>query len=117
MQVKPFSPNASSPAVLLGMAIATFLFASTLAAAEPKLIAHWPLATDARDIVGNLHGEAVAVSFDTAGRPSTGFDGRDSLIRIPDLSELHLGTSDFSLSLWIKCQTPMTNALGDLISK
>lgn len=90
----------------------------TSSAAEPaKLAAHWPLQTDARDVVGSLHGTASNVTFDAIDRPSARFNGRDSVITVPDSEALHLGDQDFSLALWVKCQTPMANTLGDLISK
>lgn len=87
-------------------------------AAEPaKLIAHWPLATDARDTVGNLHGEAKNLEFTTDGRPAANFNGRDAVIEVPHAEALNLGERNFSLALRVKCETPMTNTLGDLVSK
>lgn len=87
------------------------------AAEPPKLIAHWPLAKDARDAVGKLHGEATLLEYGNDGRPCAKFNGRRSLIEVPHAETLNLGQRDFSLALWVKCELPMTNTLGDLVSK
>lgn len=89
-----------------------------LHAAEPaKLIAHWPLQVDAHDVVGTMHGESTNVKFSSEGEEGGYFNGHDSLITIPDSSLLHLGERDFSLAVRVKCQSPMSNVLGDLINK
>src|SRR5205809_974393 len=85
--------------------------------AEPaKLIAQWPLSSDARDALGSLQGTANNIEFGGNDRPSARFNGRDSVIQIPDAPPLHLGDRDFSLALWVKCETPLRNTLGDLVS-
>lgn len=38
-------------------------------------------------------------------------------IEIPDHPALRLGSSDFSLTAWVRPETPVTGAMGDLISK
>lgn len=79
-----------------------------------KLIAHWPLREDARDVVGAAHGSPENLAFDGGAAV---FNGRNSRIRIESTDALNLGTKDFSLALWIRCQTPMTSTLGDLVNK
>src|SRR5207248_4635051 len=104
--------------IALGITAALLLLTGPVQGAEPaKLIAHWPLGRDARDAVGALHGTANNVEFGGEGRPAARFNGRDSVIQIPDAELLHLGDRDFSLALWVKCETPMRNTPGDLVSK
>ncbi len=79
-----------------------------------KLIAHWPLREDARDVVGAAHGLPENLTFDGGAAI---FNGRNSRIRIEPTDALNLGTKDFSLALRIRCQTPMTSTLGDLVNK
>ena len=45
------------------------------------------------------------------------FNGLDSLVHVADAEKLHLGTSDFSIGLWVQCEVPLQSALGDLFSK
>jgi len=97
----------------MGIVIAS----GALHAAEPKLVAHWPLEHDARDVVGGLHGQAKNVTFSGGEGRGVEFNGRDALIEITDAPALRLGARDFSFSLRVKCATPMTNTLGDLVSK
>jgi hypothetical protein len=88
---------------------------------QPKLIAHWPLAANANDVVGNHHGLVEALSY-TAGPTGSAesaaeFDGRRSRIRVVDHPDLRLGTGDFTVAAWIRCQAPMTSVFGDIVSK
>lgn len=94
-------------------------------AADPtesaRLIARWSLAADAKDEVGRLHGTPHNVTFTSgpggAVPHAAAFNGRDSMIEVADAEALHLGQQDFSLAVWVKCETPLTNTLGDLVSK
>ncbi len=97
-----------------------------LEAAEPdlsaaKLVAHWPLAEDARDVIGSRHGKPASIEFglgvDGSEKPAALFNGRDSMIEIPADQVLNPGTQDFSLTLWVKCEIPMRNTLGDLVNQ
>lgn len=86
------------------------------------LIAHWKLAGDARDASGqNLHGENQGVKFETDSTASKGvvatFGGRRECIVVPDAKPLELGTSDFSISLWLHTTENLDDDLGDLLSK
>ena len=75
-----------------------------LAAAEPQLLAHWPLAVDARDTTANkLHLTAKGVDFNAPG-PSAGhaaarFDGRADCLELTDVRGLQLGRDDFTIHL------------------
>src|SRR5687767_6444811 len=80
----------------------------------PKLLAHWPLREDARDGVGSAHGTPRNVRFaDGAAR----FNGISSRIEVPDADALDFAARDFSLAMWVLCETPMASTLGDLLSK
>ena len=89
--------------------------------AEPGLIAHWPLAGDARDVIGDHHGDVTALSWTAGpdGRPGAAaeFDGLRSLVRVDDHQDLRLGSRDFTITAWIRCQSPMTGVFGDVLSK
>lgn len=88
---------------------------------KPELIAHWPLAGDADDAAGGHHGLANALKYTAGPDGKAGgaavFDGRRSRIRVEDHADLRLGTGDFTCAAWIRCQTPMTNVFGDIVSK
>lgn len=82
-------------------------------AAEPTLVAHWKLATDARDGSGNgHHGQARGVTFTADG---AAFDGRESVCEVADAPRL--GTDDFSLALWLHTDAELADAIGDLVSR
>src|SRR5262245_45688129 len=98
----------------IGCAISALCSQVLLAAEPPTLTAHWPLAKDARDVVGSLHGKATNVEFTKSSQTGGQFNGRDSVIEIPDAEALHLGQRDFSFAMRVQCETPMTNTLGDL---
>ncbi|MGD9495048.1 MAG: LamG-like jellyroll fold domain-containing protein [Armatimonadota bacterium] len=88
---------------------------------QPRLIARWRLAGDARDSVGDHHGLATALTY-TAGPQgaspgAASFDGVRSFVRVEDHPDLRLGADDFSVTAWIRCQAPMTSVFGDIISK
>ncbi len=87
----------------------------------PPLIAHWPLAGDTNDALGQHHGRADHLTYTTGpDGKSTGaaeFDGQRSQIQIADHADLHLGTRDFTFTAWIRCQAPMTHVFGDVLSK
>lgn len=101
------------------MRIAVFLIAlvvgfNSVRAAEPKLLAHWPLRDDAKDVVGSAHGTAHNVRF---GDGAARFNGVDSRVDVADADALDVGEHDFSLAMWVRCQTPMASTLGDLLGK
>ena len=86
-----------------------------------KLLAHWPLAHDARDVVGTLHGQPMNIEFgrgaDGAERLAARFNGSNSMIEIPGSDVPGLATRDFSLALWVQSKTPLTNTFGDVVSQ
>lgn len=110
---------------LLAAAFVALSFDRLIAEESPplpvKLLAHWPLLEDARDIVGSAFGtpENVKFSGGPAGSPTGGafFNGRDSRIQVRSTPALNVGTHDFSLSAWVRCETPFRSTLGDLVSK
>ena len=85
------------------------------------LIAHWPLEETALDAVGQNHGVARHVSFgataDAAGPQAASFNGRDSVIGVPDAKALRLGNRDFTIAAWVRCAMPMRGVFGDVLSK
>lgn len=108
------------PFVFILMAAAIIVLdAGRLIAEDPKtapakLLAHWPLREDARDVVGPAHGKPENVKFDGG---AAFFDGRDSSIEVKSADALNVGTRDFSLALRVRCATPFASTLGDLVSK
>jgi hypothetical protein len=63
------------------------LAAGEFAVTAPKALAHWPLAQDARDVIGTVHGKPKNIEFGRGGDGSEKlaalFSGRDSMIEIP----------------------------------
>jgi hypothetical protein len=87
---------------------------------HPQLIAHWPLAGNTDDVAAGHHGEGESLSYTTgpngAEYSAAVFDGITSRIQIND-EQLRFGTQDFTISAWIKCESPMTHVFGDVLSK
>src|SRR5687768_3495862 len=83
------------------------------AAPSAKLLAHWPLRDDARDVVGAAHGTPRDVRF--AGGAAR-FNGVSSRVEVADADALDIAARDFSISMWVRCETPMASTLGDLLS-
>lgn len=72
------------------------------------LISHYPLDGDARDIVGNRHGEVIGTSpaenrFGEAGK-ALGFNGDGDFVQISDSEAFNfdLREKSYSISLWVK---------------
>ncbi|MDP6112190.1 MAG: LamG domain-containing protein [Planctomycetota bacterium] len=88
---------------------------------ESQLVSHWPLAGDTKDCVGDHHGQAEALTFTDGPDGKAGgaaeFDGSRSHVRIEDHPELRMGTGDFTITAWVRCQAPMTHVFGDILSK
>jgi len=79
-----------------------------------ELIAHWPLARDARDTGGVHHGDAHNVVFRDGAAV---FNGADSFVTVPDRPALRLGKRPFTLTAWLKLDPRLTTVYGDVISK
>ena len=64
------------------------------AVSSVRLIAHWPLSQDARDVVGTLDGQPKNIEFGrgTDGSKKSGafFNGRNGMIEINDASGLEI---------------------------
>jgi hypothetical protein len=113
--------------LLLAVALSTILFRLPLAASENSkisegLIGHWKLQGDCRDYSGKEnHGMGRNVTFTEgsggSARGAASFNGRDGVIEVSDAESLHLGKADFSLSAWVKCESPMRSVFGDILSK
>lgn len=84
---------------------------------QATLLAHWPLAGDARDVAGHWHGTPTKVTFAGGTENAALFNGLDSRIEVPDAPALRLGPHDFSITARIRPHRPMRSVHGDLISK
>jgi len=88
---------------------------------NPALTAHWPLKGSAQDIAGGGTEADLNLAYVEGPDGSSGsaalFNGRDSLVRVPDAGALRLGYRDFSISVWVKPQRPMRGVFGDILSK
>lgn len=93
----------------------TFLAAAAAVPRSQKLVAHWPLALDARDTSGNgHHGRNRGVRFTADGAQ---FDGRAGYIEVPDHPALQLGTGDFTITARIHTERDLDDVVGDIASK
>lgn len=86
-----------------------------------KLLAHWKLATDARDSSGNAHHAIIhGASFGTTqGKAAAQFDGRKSWIEVKSTPSLRLGTGDFTLAAWVRIpdELEQDDVYGDILSQ
>jgi len=97
-----------------------------LRAAEPadtRLLAHWPLAGDARDTSGNnLHARVLGtVDFSASGpngkpRTAAAFNGRDAYLEVAGAKELQLGKHDFTITAWVSSPDKTDDVPGDILS-
>lgn len=93
-----------------------FLLIAAGTPADEGLVAHWPLAADARDAAGQgLHATAHGVTFE--GDNGALFDGRASYLEVPHSDALNPGASDFTISLWLHTEAVLDDTLGDLVTK
>ena len=82
---------------------------------EPLLMAHWKLATDARDSSGHdLHATNHGVRF---SEDAAVFNGKDAYLEIADSEHLRPGTGDFTISVRVHTDEKLTDVLGDVLSK
>lgn len=109
--------------LILLLALTMLLSSSPGRAGEGELIGYWPLRGDARDhSPAALPTKAQGVDFDAASprgtsRTAARFNGRDAFLEVADAESLRLGTSDFSLSLWVHADPHLDDVPGDLISQ
>src|SRR5262249_16592386 len=108
----------AGPAMFWWAALVLFLVVPADATGA-DLIAHWPLAENARDRVGSrpaaVHG---GVTFaPVAGRPAADFNGRDGYLEVADGPALAPGQADFSIALWVNPRRPLAGIPGDLINQ
>jgi len=85
------------------------------------LIGYWKLGADSRDYSGrDNHGVNHGVLFGAAGplgSQAAEFRGDGQYIEVPDADTFDFAADDFTLSVWIKCKTPMTDITGDILNK
>lgn len=92
-------------------------------AAEPLLIAHWPLRGNDRELTGAaVRTSSRSIEFDVSGptgspRTAARFNGRDAVIDVADARNLELGREEFSISLWLSTDAEPDDVPGDLISQ
>lgn len=88
---------------------------------QPVPVAHWKLDGNTVDSVGGFDGQPANIEYTTGPDGSTPgaalFNGRDSLITVPDSKPLRLGTGNFSITAWVKCDVPMRGVFGDILGK
>ncbi|MHC4867531.1 MAG: LamG-like jellyroll fold domain-containing protein [Planctomycetota bacterium] len=87
-----------------------------LGEASADLIAHWPLDTDAKDIIGNHDGTLVGgaqFTNDPERNRVLSVDGVDGRVEIPHSEDLVFEPSDsFSITAWINIRTLPGNWAG-----
>lgn len=91
------------------------IVASGAFAGPAGLVGHWRLQGDCKDYSG--HGNdglnhGVALNADGAV-----FDGMEHYIEVADNPSLDLGTSNFTIAAWVKCDGGVRNVPGDILNK
>ena len=84
-----------------------------------KLVGHWPLKHDGRDLSGNdRHAIEHGVRFeiaDTEGQQAAYFNGRDAWLEVVEPGDPDLAAGDFSMALWAQADGARDDGQGDLI--
>lgn len=85
------------------------------------LVSHWKFSGNIEDAQGASMGKGQNVTY-TTGVDGTAdgaafFNGVDSFIEVNDHSALHMGTEDFTISLWVKADGGVEGPRGDLLCK
>ena len=116
---------ASADVAILAVAVVYFAVGNTtvaLSAEGAELIAHWPLAGDARDATatgcdGEPHGVQLraAAPAPLAGHAAR-FDGRDDWLGVRNVGPLQVGSGDFSVACWLHTADGLDDVLGDIVS-
>jgi hypothetical protein len=117
--MKLFKKNASCLIALFYFTLSVNIASS---ADKQGLIGHWKLAGDTTDSAGGNHGQPVDVDFNAkgpSGKPNTAarFDGKKSIIEVPNNDSLRLGRGDFTFAVWAHTESQLEDTLGDLLSK
>ena len=94
--------------ILMMLAMGLLILGAQDAGADPPgLLGHWKLSGDVNDDSHHRnHGNDRGVDLGAIGRDgragsAAGFDGRTSHVEIASNPSLQLGTSDFSIALWV----------------
>ena len=114
-----------TPRLLLPVAsllVASLLASAATLRADEDLgpVAHWPLATDARDSSANRidafnHGVEFKADGSDGALAAT-FNGRGAHLEVQDAAQLQLGDKDFSIALWVNANSASGGDPGDLIT-
>ena len=95
----------------------------SVGANPPGLIGNWKLSGNVEDDSshknhGNNHGvDLNATGRDGSAGSAAGFDGRESKVEVAHKSALKLGSTDFSIAMWVNTAAELDDVLGDLVSK
>ncbi|MCC6698133.1 MAG: hypothetical protein IT365_21100 [Candidatus Hydrogenedentes bacterium] len=81
---------------------------------DQGLQAHWPLVTDAHDVLGRYPGDTRGVVFRDG---AAWFDGRNSVVEVPNSQEILGGSREFSIAGWLHTAPTLDHVLGDIVSK
>ncbi|MBE9572504.1 MAG: LamG domain-containing protein [Proteobacteria bacterium] len=87
------------------------------------LVGYWKLSGDCKDYSGKgnhgiNHGVDLAADGSVGITGSCGkFDGVSSYIEVPNTQSLCLGTGDFAVMAWVKCNDQGTDVIGNILSK
>ncbi len=103
--------------VYLALVVINWLSPVAIPAAEPKLIAHYPLTDDAQDHSGHGHdGTIHGVKFGVeAGYSSAEFDGKSAWIGLPQ--GVLPTNGDFSVGVRVFVRSPTGDVPGDILSQ
>lgn len=116
----PCVDRARRTRIRAALAASLILASHSVFAAEPELLGHWKLESDVGDSSPHARsGSHRDVSFGSdasdAGRPSARFNGRTSVVEVPQGPAL--GTDDFTISLWIHTKESLDDDLGDVVTQ
>lgn len=95
--------------------------ASRIGDSDEGLIGYWKLRTDSQDYSGHgHHGVNHSVTFGPAGPHGSSaaeFKGQGQYIEVPRTDAIDFAAGDFTISVWVRCKTPMTDVPGDILNK
>ena len=83
---------------------------------QKGLLLHFPFQGDAQELVSGARPTSIVATKIDQNPHAAAFSKVGSELRVAGEHAPKLGTNDFTLAMWVRCDDPTTSTTGDLIS-